>query len=364
MSEELSAELINLIMAGNEFGSGDDFLAADNNTFQRADQRFNFFNDLLKTSGLTIDDLLGIVAPAHPGDAPVGSFGTNDLRSVYAGNPLLSAAMDKIDRGLGPIMAADWIKSQVEEFPEQAEFLPESDGSEGVFKGLGGQGAYDTSSVAALLSDYATKNVQIARDNTAYQQELDTYEQKVQEFNSYGTPGNEFEAGGSRSVDDILGRFEGLDFPTRAAGPERLPERAPNRFLGSQPDFATPSTRYTDNDGVSRLTQESLDRQRGNSNVTDFLVGRFDPNGPSRRRSENPEYNQPRPGVAGVGEFEPDQGRFRAEREGYEQRLQGLASELVKKRKATATSSQEQEDQRARFMAEFAVIFGQAPPTS
>lgn len=358
--------VLQMILAANNYGSGAGFLGADENPYQRADQRLNFNTDILRSIGLYPDDLLGLGdAPEAPGDAPVPStdYFQSDLRGVYAGNPLISEAFAEIEAGADPFAVSAWIMDRVEKNPELEANLPMLQDSFG-----GAQTSQQA--VQSLLSTFAT-DVQKERRTRAEvdaenRQAADVFNQKADAYNDYYQPTDQLSDLGFDSVDQFADRFTpdlggrdlgvGGRLESQGVGPlpvkpTGLADQLKQQLRDNQ--SRAPHSGATLERSLSNIRPSSIENPRGN-NYDRFIKGIQD-------SKLNDSWMSQVFGEGSGGNRAADSAEAMKARN-TEDRIRKLAETRASRLKANTRESQAEKDNKKRLQFAYAQIFGETPP--
>ena len=345
--------------AANNYGPGAGFLNETSNPYTRSDQKLNYLGDILYRTGLTIDDLLGLVAaPEQPGAAPVAPAGTADLGQTYAQNPAIAQAFAEIDQGVDPITALRAIESDVASGLIDPNMLPQAQGTD-YYGNPTGNGQPDYSALSGLLSDYASQRQAALRDNTAYQGELAQYNDQVAQYNDYFQPKSQFELGGSVPAEQLYaqslqqnGLVDNSNFLTFTGQPRGFqpsPGQTPTPGgpmgpPGPMMSAADPNKAMFDQNAAART------QARGGNNLPAFGSAEYD------------KIGQPSYGLPNTWDQNPAPARQTAWIDPRSQLLADKQQQLVAAQKANVQPSQAEADNSSRLKALYSLMFGQAAP--
>ena len=159
---------------------------------------------VLYNLGMPLEDLVGIVLPEKPGDAPSYTPYVSDLQQAFPEGSSMYGAMNDIANGesAGETLAKmqELYKTQPEKFADL--FMAEGyDGQPG--------NTPDWSWVRDTLEEFAVDNAKGVRENAAGEAELSAYQQQVDDYERSLRPTTGLSEFGDPTLEDFHGAFGG-----------------------------------------------------------------------------------------------------------------------------------------------------------
>lgn len=157
-------ELLAMQMAANQYGSGPEYMGAEENPYGRSAQRLNYWQDIEQLIGVPLTQLAG-TSPGPVDQEPPDVF-QSDLGAAYGSNPVFADAFELIQGGVDPYKAMAAVRQKYEAGKYGDESLVPQKVDE-----FTGQTSVDWDEVGATVQQFATDNARTSREMEQYQTE-------------------------------------------------------------------------------------------------------------------------------------------------------------------------------------------------
>lgn len=164
--DEEEFQLLLQQLAAQQYGSGPDYMAAEENPYKRPQERLNYWQDIEQLIGVPLTQLAGVgEAPTDPAEAP--NIFQSDVGAAYRSNPVFADAFDLIDQGVDPYKAMAAVQAAYDagEYGDEGTMLV----PQRLDELTGGVAGPDWEEVSGTIQQYATDQARTQRETDQYQ---------------------------------------------------------------------------------------------------------------------------------------------------------------------------------------------------